>query len=731
MCLCEKMGNFVGLYNVYVYPPAMSIKFFLRRFLPAIFVFGALSALTAPTAVAADIRPHLIDSLERRLMSLESSADSVATLFDIYDLSRAEQASSALGNLFNAAKNSGDTTAQIEAIKYQALISSQDTLYLQRLKKAVSKYDVSPKVRETRLLIDLLLTENRIEADTAKHTSQDISAMIREYTVNPADDPYDRIAQLYTLCTYLSQATSGDLLEANLQKLVRLVDRTPLTEGEVRKLIYKTAVPTYTVNNSPELAVETSKKVLNIIDSLNTANRAEGRKFCSRDRERFTCYRRLFTNYKALTPAEIEQYYRNAIKLAERNADIESDMKENPIIVAHYNMSKGNYATAIPLLKRALNADINSRYRLSLYSGLYDAAVAVGDKASQLEAAAAMIKHSRRTADGKMLERAREVEIVRDLNELQDLEYQEEREHHETKIDTYRFVVSLCALLAIVLVALIVIGVLRFLHLRRTTNELRSGIRKVCDDRAALRKQLEDCKYEIEKARQADKVKTDFINNMCHEVKTPLGVITEYTQLIVDCIPEDKRVYLDRFANIVDLNAKLVLTIMNDVLDMAALEHGTMTITVAPTSVRNICMQALDTVFENEHASKPDIQVKFNTTGSDDIILSTDSQRVVQILINLLTNAEKFTEKGSITLDYGLSKDGKTVDFTVTDTGQGIPNGKEEEIFNRFRQLDSSASGCGLGLYISRLISRLLGADLRVDSTYHKGARFILSIPVK
>ncbi len=706
----------------------MSIKFFLRRYLSAIMLLAVVASLPSVTADAADNRKQIIDSLELRLMSLDNPADSVAILFDIFDLAKEEHASHALGRLFAAARSARDTSAQIQSIKYQARLSNRDTLYLKRLEKAIAMCGNSPKARETKLLIDMFLIDNRVAQDSI-HTSQEISSLIREYTTNPPDDPYDRVAQLYKVCVILGKATSGDLLEAYLMKLVNLANETPLPDGMVRSQIYRTATPVFTINNSPEQAVRTSKQVLNIIDSLTTAYRSQGRKYGNLDRDRLICDRRLFMNYKALTPAELEQIYNNARRLAENNDEIAEAMSNNPIIEAHYNMAKGNYATALPLLKKALNADMNAPHRLTLYSGLYDAAVATGDKAAELEAAAALIKHSRREADGKLLERAREVEIIRDLNEMQDLDYQEEREYHETKIDTYRFAVSVCVLLGILLITVIVIGILRFRHQRRTAEELRKGIRKICDDRTALRHKLEECGQELEKAHQADKVKTDFINNMCHEVKTPLGVITEYTQLIVDCIPEDKRVYLDRFANIVDLNAKLVLTIMNDVLDMAALEHGAMTITAIPTGVRSICMQALDTVFENGTAAKPDIKVDFAAETKEDIVITTDPQRVVQILINLLNNAEKFTERGSISLDYRMSEDGKNVLFTVTDTGQGIPNGMTEEIFSRFRKLDNSANGCGLGLYISRLIARLLGAELYVDKDYHKGARFVLSIP--
>ena len=120
----------------------------------------------------------------------------------------------------------------------------------------------------------------------------------------------------------------------------------------------------------------------------------------------------------------------------------------------------------------------------------------------------------------------------------------------------------------------------------------------------------------------------------------------------------------------------------------------------------------------------------FANAGQDDVNIYTDPHRVEQVLLNLLTNAAKFTEKGTITLSYEFSSDRENLIFTVTDTGIGIPRGKEEIIFTRFEKLNSTTQGNGLGLYISRLLAGLLKGSLRLDPDYRQGARFIFTIPV-
>lgn len=110
--------------------------------------------------------------------------------------------------------------------------------------------------------------------------------------------------------------------------------------------------------------------------------------------------------------------------------------------------------------------------------------------------------------------------------------------------------------------------------------------------------------------------------------------------------------------------------------------------------------------------------------------VNTDKLRASQIFMNLLGNAQKFTEKGSITIDYDVNNEAGTVDVSVTDTGIGIPNGLEEMIFSRFYQVDSSVQGVGLGLFIVRRIAELIGATVRVDASYRSGARFVVTLPL-
>ena len=242
---------------------------------------------------------------------------------------------------------------------------------------------------------------------------------------------------------------------------------------------------------------------------------------------------------------------------------------------------------------------------------------------------------------------------------------------------------------------------------------------------------LEQSRQELVKARdmaqKANNMKTDFIKNMSYEVNAPLKAINEYSKLIVDCADASNRKYLERFTALVELNSELLNTIVNDVLHISEIDSNSVPIHNRSTDLRSMCTMVLDGVRQR---LSPHVVLLFDAE-SPAISLFTDPQRLHQILLNLLTNAAKFTAKGSITLSYRIDADNGTVVFSVTDTGIGIKPDKKDAIFDRFVKLDKDTQGAGLGLTISRMLARIMGGDVQLDTSYTKGARFIVILPQK
>ena len=228
-----------------------------------------------------------------------------------------------------------------------------------------------------------------------------------------------------------------------------------------------------------------------------------------------------------------------------------------------------------------------------------------------------------------------------------------------------------------------------------------------------------------ERAEESDMLKSAFLANMSHEIRTPLNAIVGFSSLMQseELSQEERAEYCDIVVN----NSEMLLTLLNDILDISSLECGKIRFNYASEEIVQICQHALMTT---AHTRQEGVEGRFEC-AVDSFMLTTDAHRLSQILINLLTNAGKFTSEGSITLGVEIDKEHDEVLFSVTDTGPGIPPDKQEMVFNRFEKLEGNKKkGTGLGLAICRQIAVIIGGRIWVDPTYTGGARFIFAHPL-
>ena len=172
-------------------------------------------------------------------------------------------------------------------------------------------------------------------------------------------------------------------------------------------------------------------------------------------------------------------------------------------------------------------------------------------------------------------------------------------------------------------------------------------------------------------------------------------------------------------------NTVLLTNLVNSMLEVASLNVSDEKLPCKPTDVRNICIQEFKRV-----TKKPEIN--YHPEITEEIILIPTNVRYLTIVIeHLLGNANKFTEKGEITLGYHLNKSLNKIVISVTDTGCGIPKEKHEEVFNRFSKLDTFTPGNGLGLYLCRLIMKRLDGEIKIDPDYTQGTRMVVCLPIE
>jgi signal transduction histidine kinase/HAMP domain-containing protein len=253
----------------------------------------------------------------------------------------------------------------------------------------------------------------------------------------------------------------------------------------------------------------------------------------------------------------------------------------------------------------------------------------------------------------------------------------------------------------------------------------------VAMENARLYTQTVDYAREMEAARRsadsANQAKSVFLANMSHELRTPLNAIIGFTRIVRrkadEVLPERQLENLDKVLQSADHLHGLI----NDVLDIAKIEAGRLDVHVVPFDAASLCQVCLGTIQPLVH---PGVILSQDIQPLPPI--DSDPDKVKQILLNLLSNAAKFTETGSITLRAFL--DGNSLVVQVLDTGIGIPESKLDSIFDQFEQVDASTTrkygGTGLGLAISRKLAVLLGGELAVQSVLELGSTFTLNIPI-
>jgi len=222
---------------------------------------------------------------------------------------------------------------------------------------------------------------------------------------------------------------------------------------------------------------------------------------------------------------------------------------------------------------------------------------------------------------------------------------------------------------------------------------------------------------------QSDKMKTNFLSNMSHEIRSPINAIVGFLDLL-DELTDKNNEQANNYIDIVKNNSKNLIKLIDDILDMSKIEEGKISINKTNFYVNSIIKEIYDSNYKFIND-----EIEFNLhINDDDVIIFADEFRFKQVITNLLNNSVKFTKKGSI--DIGYIKNKNYVTFYVKDTGIGIKDDDKDLVFKRFHKVEyKSKIGSGLGLTISKDLIKLMNGDMWFESTYGKGTTFYFKLP--
>lgn len=665
--------------------------------LPLFLVTATMFFLSAWAAGNTAARENSIKILREKLAKATTPKDSVPILYDLFDLSRGKESLSVGKELYGTASRAGDTGTQLDVLRLVTSFLREDKDFAE-LEKEARSLPPSQEQRETVLFLQMKRLSYSSKFLPEAERQKEIARLIAENDGIKTGDARERMLKLYTVVEYLRNEAKGPLLENYLNRLVDLANSTHFQLYAIPNIVYSEATNIYSDAGDQERAVAADRKLLDVIAGLEKKYAAQGREYRNYDRSRYICYRRMIRNSKGLAPGEAKVLHGKVLALVESDPDVKSDYEHFPRFQAYYNMAVGNYAEAIPYLKKFLASDKpGTSERRQLLGHLVNAAEKTGDSATKIEALTAYNAMLKEYEDLRAESNYKELQIKYDIMDLKErnaaLELQASEQEIKSMKRTMTLELTACGLVIVVLVAFL------FYWSKFQRNTYNMG--KVVDSLAAERNTIRKSLY------------YDYADD-------PLG----------DPLGPESDHWRDRLKkkNKKDFEMSTFMTesIVNDLLYIAAVSatdrHKFLHDISADRLMREAITEAKDKTGKRDSFE--------GIYPEEDYRLETDVDCLRALIAHILGVASNYCkpgEKVGLTC-LGIEK-GKTR-FAVTTPEKVFGGADDPRLFDLFINTEEILSHKGTGLFICRMIGLLVNCDFKSDPTWTgEGTRFILIVP--
>ena len=667
----------------------------MRHLLTAIFILISSTALASNLTQAAD---SLLGVL-KNTQSPELRIQIYRNLADIY--TESNEARTYLLKMYQEASTIDDRKSMLNALDDILIAGINDYN-----KDTVAKYTELFEKIATKEELKCLLPFYRMRTFDSRCYSGERDEAVKEEIssqnskIKAKEDIYNQVASAYNMGTSFYMSDQFTKAIPYLDKAMQLAESLP----EKDKYIYKKFITwrvcfTYAQAGKSKEAVKIMEQLINMVEYKYKTDYQKQRPFYNIDLYLLQYYSFMISSLPVLTLEQEKSYWRH---IQEIGKSLTNDLdKYNYYLCANNYYS--NNRTERDFLKAIAANDSLIKFATILapqnLPGLYNINSMTYEAIKDYQNALKYLKISHQIQDSLNTEathkQLNELQVKYDMNALNNEKTMLEIKNKKTML------ISLSILL------IIVVAICTYLYFSW--------------------KKEKRMKMELKalhlKAQESEKMKQSFINSICHEIRTPLNAIVGFSDLIMN--EEIDAEMRKEFPPEIQKNTVLLTSLINSMLEVANLDVSEEKLPCKPIDIKNICVHEM-----KQLKKKEGIEYKLEIT-EESMIIPSNAQYLTQVIEHLLSNANKFTGKGQITLGYRVNQSKEEISIYVSDTGCGIPQEKHEEVFNRFSKLDTFMPGNGLGLYLCRLITKRLAGEIKIDPAYKEGTRMVVTLPIK
>ena len=641
-----------------------------------------------------------IATLRRTLANATTSKDSIKILYDIFDLSDRKHQPEVGHQIYAIAERIGDNSTRLDILRLLTACFKEDRVF-EQLQKEARRVPASEAQRETEMFINMkrltYTSRHKNEADRQKELINILAHW--DKTTDKNNKPKterQKFLDLFTVVEYLRNEATGDMLKEYLDKLIAISNSSNFEIHAIRNLIYSEASNIYSDAGDSHRAIESDRKLLDVIDALEKKYKSDDRRYRNYDISRYVVYRRMLRNFKDLTPAEIEDVYQKIKKLGESNAEVKEDITNNPGCMAYYHMATGNYNEAIPLLKAMLqNNDLATQVRKQALEHLITAADQVGDDKTKIDALTQYNIILEELNKTQAADKYKELQIKYDVQDLKSRNASLELDNRDQELESSRQMMTLLTSAFLIMAVILLILLWNWRRYKLNAQRMGNIVDKIHRERKMLR----------------DKIYSDYADessdgNDDDDVK-------DWKQRMKELSLKNK-----------DASIFMTDSITSDVLYISSIGLDDSLKFIHEVSVDSL-MRSVERRVAEHHGEKNNILIEY---PDDDISIETDSECLIHILSHGLNVATDYYPDKTVSLSVTeLDKD--HIGFYFTIDGVRMASSLDPQLFSRPKEAESMLGRKNGGMFFCRMILLQLNCLRIPDNSYKKGTRYLLRVP--